>query len=553
MKDSHPLASIAAAVAVAAVVTFGLHYGLFVAAAADAYGYVSQADLWASGSPIVRQPFAEAMTWPNADVTLAPLGYRPHRPAPHGTDIVPIYSPGLPMVMAVFRRLAGPQAVYVVVPLLGGLAVWATYLMGARLSGSLAGAFAAVLLAGSPTFLFEIVSPTSDVPCTAWWALSLALLLYEGRATAFAAGLSAGLAILTRPNVVLAAAVPGAALVWQAARERFRTTGARRESVPAEVATSNATARVLWFAAGSVPFCIAVALINNSLYGSPFSSGYAPFDVLYKWSHLLPNLARYPRWLLETETPIVLLGLAAPFVLRALARAPSRARAPATDLPRSPRWVATAWLCFVAAVFVSYLFYLPFEEWWYVRFLMPAYPPLLVLTSAVLLALLAPLSRALRGGGEIAAAVIVAVVAWRCTSFSIERGAHLQWKAEQRYATVGNYVASTLPDRAVLLSMQHSGAIRHYSGRLTVRYDLIEPADLDRVLDQLRSLDYAPFIAVEEWEEPLFRKRFEGHSALASLNWIPMAFLHSNQVRIYDPGDLQPGRPDRQRVPDVVP
>jgi hypothetical protein len=29
-----------------------------------------------------------------------------------------------------------------------------------------------------------------------------------------------------------------------------------------------------------------------------------------------------------------------------------------------------------------------------------------------------------------------------------------------------------------------------------------------------------------------------------------MAFLHSNQVRIYDPGDRQP---DRQRVPDVVP
>jgi hypothetical protein len=71
MKNSHPLASTAAAVAVVAVVTFGLHYGLFVAAAADAYGYVSQADLWASGA-IVRQPFAEAMTWRNADVTLAP-------------------------------------------------------------------------------------------------------------------------------------------------------------------------------------------------------------------------------------------------------------------------------------------------------------------------------------------------------------------------------------------------------------------------------------------------------------------------------------------------
>ena len=546
MKRSHPLATPAAIIAVVAVVTFGLHYGLFVAAAADAYGYVSQADLWARGSPIVRQPFAEAMTWPHADVTLAPLGYRPYRPAPHGTDIVPIYSPGLPLVMALFEFLGGRQAVYVVVPLLGGLAVWATYLMGTRVSGSLVGAFAAVLLATSPTFLFEIVSPTSDVPCTAWWALSLALLLVEGRAAAFGAGVSAGLAILTRPNLVLATAVPGAALSWRAARERLRRTVEPREDDRAPLdRRSDATARALWFAAGSIPACLAVAVINNSLYGSPFSSGYGPFDALYNWSYLLPNLARYPRWLLDTETPIVLLALAAPFILR---RDPS-----AAGVMQSPRAVAAIGLGFVAVVFVCYLFYLPFEEWWYVRFLMPAYPPLLVLTSAVLLTLLSPLSRRLKGAGELAAAMVVAVVAWRCASLSLERGAHLQWKAEQRYATVGNYVAANLPERAALLSMQHSGGIRHYSGRLTVRYDLIEPRDLDLVIEQLRDLGYVPFIALDDWEEPNFRERFKGRSAVAGLDWLPMAFLHANQVRIYDPADRQPDQPDRQRIPDVIP
>ena len=545
MKDSHPLAPIAAAVAAAAVVTFGLHNGLFVAAAADAYGYVSQADLWASASPIVRQPFAREMTWPNADVTLAPLGYRPYRPAPHGTDIVPIYSPGLPMVMAVFKLLAGPQAVYLAVPLLGGLAVWATYLMGTRLSGSLVGAFAAVLLAASPSFLFEVVSPTSDIPCTAWWALALTLLLIEGRPAAFGAGVSAGLAILTRPNLVLVAAIPGAALVWRAAREQFMMAAHSRETERAGFGSSDATARMLLFAAGSVPACLAVGAINNTLYGSPFSSGYAPFDVLYQWSHLLPNLARYPRWLLETETPIVLLALAAPFVLRA--------GSSATALTRSPRRVAVVWLCFVAAVLLSYLFYLPFEEWWYVRFLMPAYPPLLVLTCAVLLTLLTPLSRVLKGTGELAAVTIVTIVAWRCADLSIDRGAHLQWKAEQRYATVGQYVASRLPERAALLSMQHSGGIRYYSGRLTIRYDLIEPTDLDLVVEQLRGLGYSPFVALDDWEEPRFRERFQGHSVLAGLDWIPVALLHSNQVRIYDPADRQPGQPDRQRIPDVIP
>src|SRR5581483_8018365 len=146
------VAQLLAVVATALVVTFGLKYGLFVAAAADAYGYVSQADLWASGDLIVHQPSATDMTWPNASDSLAPLGYRPHTRNPADKDIVPIYSPGTPMVMALFKMVGGAQAVFAVVPILGGLAVWATYLMGARLSGPIVGAAASILLAASPTF-----------------------------------------------------------------------------------------------------------------------------------------------------------------------------------------------------------------------------------------------------------------------------------------------------------------------------------------------------------------------------------------------------------------
>jgi hypothetical protein len=173
------LAHLVTAAAVAVVVTFGVTRGLFVAAWSDAYGYVSEADLWARGTLVVHQPFAEHMTWRNASASLAPLGYRPHTANPADKDIVPIYSPGVPMLMAIFKLAFGARAVFYVVPLLGGLAVWATYLMGARLGGPHAGAAAAVLLAASPTFLFEVVAPASDVACTAWWALTLALLMIE--------------------------------------------------------------------------------------------------------------------------------------------------------------------------------------------------------------------------------------------------------------------------------------------------------------------------------------------------------------------------------------
>src|SRR5439155_1567631 len=101
-----------------------------------------------------------------------------------------------------------------------------------------------VLLATSRSFLVEVLSPTSDVPVAAWWAVVWALFLFEGRLAAFGAGVATGLAILTRPNLVLVAAVPGGWLIWRAVRRRLELS------------------RVLLFLAGSIPSCILVAAVN---------------------------------------------------------------------------------------------------------------------------------------------------------------------------------------------------------------------------------------------------------------------------------------------------
>ena len=122
--------------------------------------------------------------------------------------------------------------------------------------------------------------------------------------------------------------------------------------------------------------CLAVALINRRLYGSAFATGYASFDSLYSWSFFWKNVARYPNWIVQTETALVLLAFIAPFVLKPDPSTPDR--------ERHPRTLAVAWLSFIALNVLSYLFYLPWEEWWYVRFLMPAYPPMLALTGAAL-------------------------------------------------------------------------------------------------------------------------------------------------------------------------
>ncbi len=520
-------APLTASTAALAVVMFGLLKGSFVAGGADAYGYVSQADLWISRRLIVRQPFAREMTWPYAAETLAPLGYRPYRPAARGTDIVPICSPGLPMLMAVFKMLAGPRGVFFVVPLLAGLAVWATYVMGRRLAGPLVGASAAVLLAASPSFLIETTAPGSDVPVTAWWACAFALLTLEGRAAVLGAGIATAMAILTRPNLAPLGAVPCAFLVWRTWRE---------PSAPA-------LQRLILFAAGSLPGLIAVAAINRHLYGSPLVSGYGTLDDIYDLAHLPANLARYPRWLLTAQTPIILLSLASPFFLR-------RHLADASAVRRA-RAIAGMWLCCIGAVFGAYLFYQPFDDWVYIRFLLPANPPLLVLSVVALFGLVSAWSRVPSGSRAVVGLGAVVAVASYTLNYTIDRGLLNFWKADQRYVATGEYISDHLPERAVLISMQHSGTARYYSGRTTVRYDVMPPTRLEWVVEELRRLGYYPYFLLDDWEEPRFRERFQRRTALGRLDWPPVAII-SGRVKIYDPADRDAASPNRAGVPEVV-
>jgi 4-amino-4-deoxy-L-arabinose transferase-like glycosyltransferase len=218
---------------------------------------------------------------------LVPLGYNL---AADRESMVPIYAAGLPLVMALFERLGGPAAVFWVVPLLGGVAVGSTWLLARLVAGRLAGALAAVALAASPAFLLQLTAaPMSEVPATAWWTLALALLFSRRAGAAPGAGLAAGLAILTRPNLVALALVAAVLLLWRA-----RGSPLRRR-------------RLLLFCGPVVVACLAVAAINDRQYGSPLESGY---DVrgLYGFEHALPNLVHYPVLRSAMQTPAIWLA-----------------------------------------------------------------------------------------------------------------------------------------------------------------------------------------------------------------------------------------------------
>jgi hypothetical protein len=485
-----------AAAASALTIVAGIHWGTFVAGAADQYGYVSEARRWAEGQLIVPEPLAR--DFPALDWALTPLGYRPVATVPKSN--VPTYPPGLPLAMALAERTAGPNAVYVVVPILGGLAVWLTFILGWKVAGPRTGLAAAILVGCSPIFLFQLVEPMSDVPATACWLLALALACSEMPVAALFAGLAASAAVLTRPNLVPLAVVIAA----------FLLTGPQ----PIQ--------RAALFGAGVVPGCLALGFVNRYLYGSPLATGYPGLGSMFAWGNLRSNLDRYPIWMMQGQSAAILLAFGAPLAIRRHSAEDEGIREPA---------LAWLFLVFIVVLFASYLFYTPFNGWPFLRFLLPAIPLLLVLATAVVFRVASVVPRSSRGALLFS---IFALGACWYVHKAFDVGVFYRRNSEHRYASIGEYVARTFPPNAALLSMQESGSLRFYGHRLTIRWDLVPIEDLDEILNALEAKGYVVYFALEDWEEPEFRARYAHSSPIGRLDWPPaVEYLGEPGVRIY--------------------
>ncbi len=488
-----------------AVLGVGLIWGTRIAGGSDSYGYVSQSRLWAHGNLVVSQPIARKVPWPDADWTFTPLGYKP---APAGGAIVPMYAPGLPILMAALS-LIQPDGVFWVVPLAGAALVALSFLLGRALGGPAAGLLTAALMATSPAFLFQLMAPMSDVVVAAFWVAALVLAFPNRRGRWLVAGLASSLAILTRPNTAPIAAVFVLAALWKDNAEEGRASNRRQRIMNG-----------LAYTAGTLPGVLGVAAIHTALYGSPFQSGYGSAGEQFALQNLVPNLARYPTWLVVSETPFVCLAVALPV----LARGHGLNRRLAVFAALS---AAATWLC--------YLFFQPFDAWWFLRFLLPAFACQLALAAVAFIRLLQALDIDWRM--PVAVAVLAPVLMLRI-DYAIAHGTFDAWRYERRYADTGRLVMSTLEPNAVLFSGQQSGSLRYYSGRLTLRWGYLDPAWLDRSIGVLKELGLEPYFVFEEGEEAEFRDRFGTVSRLGRLDWPAHLELKSHpRVRIYDPDD----------------
>ena len=491
-------AVLAAAAALVVLIT-GVIYGTKAAGGSDVYGYVSQASLWLKGTLVLRQDFIASIPWPNAAWSFSPLGYRP---ADYEHTIMPTYAPGTALLMAAAQFVVGACGPYLVGPLCGAGLVFFTYCLGVRAADRIVAVIAACCVATSPTVLFMTNWPMSDVPAATFWTAALLAATFVTGRGAFLAGVASGIAIAIRPNLAPLAVIPALLIVTAAATWPTRAV------------------RLAQFTVAVAPAIAFIAWLFNHLYGSPLRSGYGDLSELYAWSFIGDNLRLYTGWFNETQGPLAFAWVVLPVILLWRRRGDTRKR--------------MLLFSFAALLFGMYLVYAPFDSWTYLRFLLPAFPVVFILAADVIREATASASPAVRAFGLLFFAV--GTVGFGLSQ-SDSRNVLGVGGSEQKFADVGRYAATSLPENAVVYAQQHGGNVRFYGNRLTVRFDLMDPEWLDRSLEYLRSAGYVPYILLEEWEVPQFRQRFAGQRGLALLERQPIAVTLDGIVRLYSTGD----------------
>jgi hypothetical protein len=485
-------------VAALALGTFAVVRGTWAAGGSDSSCYTLMADAFARGhwqptSPLGREAPTEAI-----QRAFAPAGFVP---SPVRADAAsPVCAPGFSLLLAPFRWIAGPDGVFVVTPIAAILLVSLTAALAGALAGPLAAALAAVLVATTPIVLFQASQPMNDIAVATLWVGVLAAALLPEPSRAWLMGALVGLALLVRPNLAPSAVAAG---VWLAA-----VTIAARASTRQLLRTS------LAFAMAASPSVAALLLLNTVLYGGALQSGYGRAADLFSLANVPANVQHYGAALVETQLALPLFGVAAAAAIGVR--------------HRSIVWLA---LAHCAAVIAVYLVYRPFEEWWYLRFLLPAIVPL---TALLAVGAVAVAGRRRMGQGVLV--VLTAAAAWGGLDVARDRQVFELARLEGRFRTTGELARTRLPANAVFITVWESGTLRFHVDRPTLLWDSIPPDAMESTIAWLNARGLEPYLVLEDWEESPFRERFAQRSAIGRLDW-PPRFVIDRRVRIFDPAD----------------
>jgi hypothetical protein len=435
-------------VALAAYVLVLVRYSSHAAAVADVSGYLNCARAIVRGE-LVRPPRA-ATQLGLGDIplhVLLPLGFVD---GPRAGTMVPLYPPGMPLHMAALATLTGWETgPFLLSPLFAVLGLVVFYHLAREFALSRFEAVAGtLLLALHPVYVFLGLLAMSDMVSATWAAMAvLAALRCRRRPSwAIASGAAFAVACLVRPTNLLLLLPLALALPW----------------VPAVL---------LRFALGATPGFAFLLGFNQLAHGNPLRTGYGDIAKEFTLGYFRLRWNHYTHWLGKTFTPLVPLAW-----LGVVASRETRWR---------DRLLLLVWF---GSYFVFFCFYRFHDTWWYLRFMMPGFPALII--GAILAArrVFHPLDLRLRlarldwTSGNVIPALVLAFVLAREVSVGVNQRLFDIAEMEATFPRACRYVAEQLPPGSVVLSFMMSGALEYYTDLPYLRFDALDRRMAKRLL-----------------------------------------------------------------------
>lgn len=433
---------------------------VYAVGGSDSSGYFNAAKMFAAGKTTRAIPVPPELG-PKDHWAFIPLGFVARKSS---TTMASVCPSGLPLHMVAAASIAGwDRGPFLVAPLAMLATILFVLLLALRFARAEVALFAAACLAGCAVFIFMGIQPMSDVVATLWCTAAAAACLWKGGevAPAVAAGVALGLAALVRP-ISLLMVLP--MLLFLRPRQ-YR-----------------------WAVVGGLPFALLLFWYNYKTFGSPLADGYITGGTIREF-RLTDAADRAGLYLLRTTRQL------GPFVLPM--------SLVSLWIPYAPFRIRAGFFLWFTAFLVSCSLFDVNGAWWYTRYLLPAYPALLIMTAAGIESMLRqrtwPMGIMAGSIATISLALIITTTS-RLDVFFIDEG-------EMKHRRAGEWLAQNLPKYSLLVTIHMSGAALAYTTHFPVHWDRAGKEELDQWIRTSADHGRGTWAVLFPHEVPEFRSR----------------------------------------------
>lgn len=438
---------------------FLVSHGASYASGSDASGYFNNAKLLARAEVHTpATPIPHFNPPDNSYYFQQPLGFSAIQDT---STLFPTYPLGLPLHLLVAAQVVGWDHAAILINVLGALlAGWLTFLLARNYCHlSPAWAIAATLLLWAcPLFVFFSLQPMSDMPSTSWGLLVFysALNARKRAIWGLLAGAAVGIAVLLRPtNLIVMLPV---LFIFRASWRPWAL-----------------------LILGGLPFALIQIAYNIRAYGKILTTGYGDISSLLQSEYVAHNSVHFATWIPQLLSPGISLALGIPWLLRYYPR------------------LIPAMLAWIIGIITFYSFYYHSgETWWYLRFILPIFPFLIL--AALMVG--QRLTDYLRFPWLRIALPLILLCGALSYLYRLNQQLNVTavLPADKAYYDTNKWLLKNAPENAIMLAMQASGSLHYYTKFPLVRYDLVSPEKFALICQSAREHGqplYAPLFPFE--------------------------------------------------------